>query len=83
MFDEACKYLFYRREFSDLLFLIRNQYEQNKISTESYKKKIKNAREISDSDEFLKNAKESRQVEMVKWEEKRDATKLLREYWFS
>lgn len=30
MFDHACKYLFYRREYNELFTLIRFEYNENK-----------------------------------------------------
>lgn len=40
MFDYACQYLFYRREFDVLLTLVRFEYNENKKQTEAYKQKV-------------------------------------------
>jgi hypothetical protein len=40
MYDEACRYLYYRREFNELLQMIRFEYEENKNLAESLKSKI-------------------------------------------
>lgn len=34
MFDDACKYLYYRRENKELLQMIRWEYEENKNQSE-------------------------------------------------
>ena len=40
MYKEACLYLFYRCEYDDLLQLIRFEYNENKLQSESIKAKI-------------------------------------------
>lgn len=40
LYDEACKFLYYRRENNDLLQMIRWEYEENKNQSEQMKKKI-------------------------------------------
>ena len=40
LYDEACKFLYYRRENNDLLQMIRWEYEENKNQSEQIKKKI-------------------------------------------
>ena len=37
MFDSACMYLYYRREFNELLTLIRFEYNENKKQSEAIK----------------------------------------------
>lgn len=40
LFDFACQYLFYRREFNELLNLIRFEYNENKKQSEAFKQKL-------------------------------------------
>jgi hypothetical protein len=40
MHDEACRYLYYRREFNELMQLIRWEYEENKNLSDAIKSKI-------------------------------------------
>lgn len=40
MYDEACRFLYYRREFNELLQMVRWEYEENKNLADALKSKI-------------------------------------------
>jgi hypothetical protein len=40
MYDEACRFLYYRREFNELMQMVRWEYEENKNLSDALKSKI-------------------------------------------
>jgi len=49
LFDLACEFLFNRREFNELLQMIRFEYNENKQQAEAFKSKIAKLKASEDS----------------------------------
>jgi hypothetical protein len=78
MFDQACLYLYYRREFKELFTLIRFEYNENKKQSEALKQKIAKMRE------GLTNKEDFEQVrQLKKMEDQREQIRILRDEWFN
>jgi len=50
MFKDACNYLFFRKEFQDLLQLVRWEYEEHKRQCESIKGQISKSKADNNDD---------------------------------
>lgn len=75
MFDNACSYLYYRREFDELLSLIRFEYDENKKQFEVTKSKLAKLKDSGNNDGSI------RQIQHL--EEQRDSYRNLRDDWFA
>lgn len=76
-FPEACEYLYYRREFEDLLQLIKFEFEENKKQYDQLKSKIRKQQEPdpTKSDDHAQ--------ELTQLENQRDEARVLRNFWLA
>lgn len=73
LFDNACSFLYYRREFDELLSLIRFEYDENKKQFELARSKLAKSQANNDVS----------YIQIQQLEEQRDSLRSLRDDWFA